>query len=240
MAERPILSIDGFRDAARAGDPPDNVQIRIAPEAKIEAGESRSVEFTISTAAVDRVGDTIAAAGWDLKNYRKNPVVLWAHDSRSLPVARGLNVRVEDGALKASAEFTPAGVARFNDTVFEMVKSGFLNAVSVGFRPLKWAWTEDADRRYGIDFMEQELLEFSIVPIPANPEALIEARSYGIDIEPMCAWARDLLNATGAEVVLTRERFETLERAAALVAPNASPRRRLTERALDLARLKSP
>lgn len=168
--------------------------------ATIKAGEgaSRSMTFTISTAAVDRMGDTVAVEGWKLENYRKNPVVLWAHDSSSLPVAKAPRVWIEDGALKAEAEFTPAGMARFNDTVFDMLKGGFLNAVSVGFQPLKWQWTEAPDRKFGIDFAEQELLEFSIVPVPANAEALVEARAAGIDVAPLRDWAERTIKAIDA------------------------------------------
>lgn len=145
-------------------------------------GESRSLDFTISSAAVDRYGDTIAADGWKLTNFRKNPVVLWMHDNTMLPVAKASNVRVEDGKLKARAEFTPAEMVRYNDIVFDMLKAGFLSATSVGFVPLKYNFVDDPARRFGIDFLEQELLEFSIVTVPANPEALIEGRSIPIAV----------------------------------------------------------
>jgi phage head maturation protease len=51
---------------------------------------------------------------------------------------------------------------------------GYLKATSVGFMPLKYTFSKDPAREYGIDFLEQELLEFSIVTIPANPDALID------------------------------------------------------------------
>ncbi len=146
--------------------------------AEIKASaDKRELQFTISTASVDRMGDTIDAKGWELDAYRKNPVVLWAHDNQSLPVGKATRVWIEDGKLKATAEFTPEGMAKFNDTIFEMLKGGFLNAVSVGFLPKDYKFTEDADRRFGIDFLKQELLEFSVVSVPANSEALIEGRS---------------------------------------------------------------
>ena len=45
--------------------------------------------------------------------------------------------------------------------------------MSVGFAPIKFKFTSDPERKFGIDFIEQELLEFSIVPVPANPDAVI-------------------------------------------------------------------
>jgi HK97 family phage prohead protease len=146
-------------------------------EIKAVEGDVRALDFVISTAAVDRYGDTVAVDGWKVLNFRKNPVVLWMHDNNMLPVGKASNIRVEDGALKARVEFTPESLVRYNDIVFTMLKSGFLSATSVGFIPLKYNFVDDPQRRFGIDFLEQELLEFSIVTVPANAEALIEGRS---------------------------------------------------------------
>jgi len=136
--------------------------------------EKRSVTFTITTGAVDRDNDTINVDGWDLKSYLKNPVVLFAHRSDLPPVAKATSVVKTAGALRATTEFLPAGIYPLADQVYEMVKRGFLRATSVGFRPKrdKYSWNEE---RGGIDFEEQELLEFSVVPVPSNPEALLSA-----------------------------------------------------------------
>lgn len=196
-------SIDAFRAAAKDGaSPGDEVAIRASFDTEIKAadGDSRSVSFTISTQSVDRMGDTISIDGWKLEAYRKNPVVLWAHDSTSLPVGKAPKIWTDKTSLKAEAEFTPAGMARFNDTVYDMIKGGFLNATSVGFAPLKYAFVDDPTRKYGIDFLEQELLEFSIVPVPANSEALVESRAAGIDLDPVLDWAEKLLGADAERV----------------------------------------
>jgi hypothetical protein len=117
------------------------------------AGDAeRSLDFVISTDTVDRMGDTIDVEGWDLGNYRKNPVVLWAHDSSLMPVAKASNIRVEDGKLKARAEFMPADMSTFADSVFRALKGGFLSAVSVGFAPVKYAFSDEPGRSFGIDF----------------------------------------------------------------------------------------
>jgi hypothetical protein len=71
------------------------------------------------------MGDTIAVDGWQLANFRKNPVVLWAHDSSMMPVAKASNIRVEDGKLKARAEFMPRDISGFADAVFKAIKQGF-------------------------------------------------------------------------------------------------------------------
>jgi HK97 family phage prohead protease len=192
---RKFITPEKFKEAVKGGEAPPETGLRkeFIAEVKAEADDSRVLTFTISTASVDRQGDSVAIDGWELGAYRKNPVVLWAHDYTSLPLARSLTEWKEGGALKSRVEFTPAGMARFNDTVFDMYKGGFLSAVSVGFLPTKWAWAEDEGRKYGIDFLAQELLEFSCVPVPANAEALIEARSAGLDMEPLKDWAASIL-----------------------------------------------
>ena len=147
-----------------------------------EAGEDR-VQFVISTGSVDRDNDTVNPAGWRLENYRRSPVVLFAHDYRALPVARASEIGVVGGQLCAVAEFVPAAIYPFAKQVLDMLRAGFLNAVSVGFRPLKYVQNA---QRGGFDFIEQELLEFSVVPVPANPEALVVGR--GVDEGAVKAW----------------------------------------------------
>lgn len=152
---------------------------KLAPQ----AAETRAVDFILSTAEKDRVGDCIDPKGWRLDPYLKNPVVLWQHNRDLPPIAKATNVRVEGGSLKATATFATAEQNPLADTVYRLLQGGFLNAVSVGFRPLKYAFREGDD--FGIDFQEQELLEFSVVNVPCHQGALAEARSKGIDLSPL-------------------------------------------------------
>jgi HK97 family phage prohead protease len=167
-----------LREARDAGTPFCHILRRDFQAAvRSVADDSRALDFVISTAAIDRYGDTVAPEGWKLANFRKNPVVLWMHDNTKLPVAKATNVRIENGTLKARAVFTPPGQVWFNDTVLRLLKDGFLSAASVGFIPTKYKFIDDPARPFGIDFLEQDLLEFSIVTVPANPDALIEGRA---------------------------------------------------------------
>lgn len=138
----------------------------------VEEISPRKMGFIISTAAIDRDGDTIDPKGWDLTHYKRNPVVLWAHDYTQLPVGKALNIEATKDGLKADVEFPPPGTYPFADTVHDMLKAGFLNATSVGFAPVEHAQAKTRERGY--DFSKQELLEFSIVPVPSNPEALAQ------------------------------------------------------------------
>lgn len=133
-------------------------------------------EVMISTEAVDRQGDIVRATGARLENYLKNPVVLWAHDYNQPPVAKALSIEIIPGkGVKATFQFPEWGVNPHADVIRRLWAAGFLNATSIGFIPLasKPIDEEEEDYWWGPrDFVEWEMLEFSIVPVPANQEAL--------------------------------------------------------------------
>lgn len=185
-------SIKG-RDALRSflvkdGLAHDDVEAAVDSLGKDEAVFS----FLLSSAAVDRENDSINQSGWQLDNYRKNPVVLWAHDYAQLPLGVASAVYVAPEGLKAVDRFSTDH--ELACTVAALIEKRFLNAVSVGFRALKWNWNED--RAFGIDVEESELLEHSVVPVPCHPDALIEARSLGHNIAPVIRWAEQTLVGT--------------------------------------------
>lgn len=185
------------RLAALTAHPDEQVRKQFA--VSLEKGavdpDARTVKFTITTGAVDRDNDTIDPKGWDVSEFLKNPVVLWAHDYSQLPVARAIDIVPTGDGLQSTAQFPPKGVYPFADTVFALIESGFLNASSVGFRPIA---ADPAVDRDGIDFKKQGLLEWSIVPVPANADALVVARSKGIDTMPIAKWATTFLrNVSG-------------------------------------------
>lgn len=195
----PVVPLDEWKDAARQGQRPPEGVIRKTPDTEIKQveEESRVLRFVISTGTPDRDRDVITPEGWDLRHYKKNPIIAWSHSYVSeLPIARAKKIRVEDGKLVAEAEFAPAEFnERYNplaESVFQMLKAGFLNATSVGFKPKKYAYNED---RRGVDFFEQELLEFSVCALPSNPDCLVEARAAGIDVEPIREWAKAILES---------------------------------------------
>jgi HK97 family phage prohead protease len=157
----------------------------------VNEGDTRQMQFLISTAAIDRDNDSIDPKGWDVTNYLKNPVVAFAHDYKSLPVAKCLKIGTTAKGLEALAEFPPLGTYPFADQVYGMLKSGFLNATSVGFRPIDF---EPALDRKGFNFKSQELTEFSIVPIPSNPQALVQQRSAGTPDATVRVWCKALLD----------------------------------------------
>ena len=127
--------------------------------------------FLISNEDVDRHGDVVLARGWRLEAYRRNPVFLWAHDYARPVIGRAQSVWAEPGQLLARMEFAPTAFAK---EVAALYRSGYQQGVSVGFKPLRYEERrqERTGAFLGIRFLEQELLEVSAVPVPANRDAL--------------------------------------------------------------------
>ncbi len=144
---------------------------------------------TITTDSIDRDGEVIVPQGMNSKNYERNPVLLWNHDTAQ-PIGKAISLRRGESSIDAEFEFAarPAEYDGdwFPDYVRGLVAAGVLRAVSIGFQPLdggtRQATKADIDR-YGSGvnrvFNKWALLEVSIVSVPANQDALITAVSKG-------------------------------------------------------------
>jgi len=150
----------------------------------------RSAEFVISTGSLDRYNSTIAPAGWRLDAFKANSVVLWSHDDSIPAIARAENTFIDGDKLRSQAIFATRDMHPLADTVYQLVKAKFISAASVGWVPLDY----EIDGDGVIHYLEQELLEWSVVNIPANPECLTRARSFGIDTRPLAEWAEQSLD----------------------------------------------
>jgi len=168
-----------------------------------------TLDFIASTATLDRYKEIIEPAGWRLDSYRSNPVFQNAHNYGdilfTLGKALSTEVRAVGGGqalcqrIQFATEVNP--VARI---AYGLYKGGFLNAVSVGFIPLRWedggksAEAGPAPRRR---YLEQELLEVSAVAIPANPDALALGLKSGAvaksDLQETVELLRALVGAQG-------------------------------------------
>jgi len=146
---------------------------------KEKDADNRTIGFLVSTSDIDRDQEIIDPKGWKLKNYKKNPVFLWAHDHRGLPIARGVKFKSNEEGLLIDYQFATADEYPFADTVYKLYNGGYLNAVSVGFIPLKWEDGNPEKNRFRRRYFEQELLEVSAVAVPSNFNALMQARGSG-------------------------------------------------------------
>lgn len=127
------------------------------------------LEAIITTSIVDRHGEVIETEGIDTDSYMNNPVVLYGHNYSALPIGRTLKLTKTKNKIKAKFELA-INEYPFAMDVYKMVKGGFLNAVSIG--GVVREWSEDWTR-----ILKMDMVEFSIVPVPANEEAIITGRS---------------------------------------------------------------
>lgn len=145
--------------------------------------ERREITSLVSTETVDSYGEILLAEGADLDRYRKNPVVLWAHDQGQPPIGNASRIEAIGGegieAVTKFHQFTQ--VAR---DAWELYKAGIMKAWSVGFN---YDWSGDESPwRYDSKLdafvvIRWELYEYSAVPVPANADALTRAAGDGCD-----------------------------------------------------------
>lgn len=139
----------------------------------------QGMEFVLSDESVDRMGDIISADGWDLESFKKNPIALWGHRS-DMPIGTWDNVRVQDKTLRGKLTLAPKGTLPRIDELRALIEAGILRAVSVGFRNIESEPIDHKDPFGGRRFIKQELVECSLVSIPANANAVATAKSLNI------------------------------------------------------------
>jgi HK97 family phage prohead protease len=131
----------------------------------------RQIRVIASDATPDRMGDVLEAKGCQLDDFRQNPVMLAQHDADK-PIGRWPSIEVKNGRLEALGEFAPEGVSELADEYCRLAKAGIIRAVSVGFIPIEY----EPRRGGGYLFKRWDLLELSLVSVPANPNALVIER----------------------------------------------------------------
>ena len=152
--------------------------------------DPRVLRFVASTNDIDRDGDIIDVDGWNLNEWQKNPVIMWAHDYTLPPIAKGIraerdirnNQLVIDARFPTISELAPEGNpsehAKFIETIFQMYKTDCLNAVSVGCSYDKIDENTNTNPKYAncrYHVVKQTLMELSCCPIGSNPNALRSA-----------------------------------------------------------------
>jgi HK97 family phage prohead protease len=150
--------------------------------------ENFRLTMVASTQDVDRHGDTVLQAGWDIKPFGKNPVILNSHNyyDATEVIARAENTRVEGKGKRA--KLIQEWVFAVNENpkakiIFDLYAGGFLHASSVGFIPRKFAEKPDGSRDWFV-IEQAELLEVSAVSVPANAMALAKSKGIAVDELP--------------------------------------------------------
>lgn len=131
--------------------------------------DKRVIRGIATTPGVDRVGDIVEPLGVTFKNPLP---FLWQHMHDKpigtvkfdKPTAEGITFTAE------LPEIAEEGTLRDRiEEAWQSIKAGLVRAVSIGFRPIEYAFMDEG----GIRFIKSEVYELSAVTIPANAQALI-------------------------------------------------------------------
>ena len=135
--------------------------------------------WTLSTFDLDRYGERIDPMGWDFSQYAKNPVVEWSHNYLIPAIGKIEGLTVDDEGLHGLVIFNDKSFDPFAWGIEQRVRAGVIRAGSVGFRVIEIEIPSKEDSKDGTSliFRKQELLEFSICNVPANPFALAKSMS---------------------------------------------------------------
>ncbi len=156
---------------------------------ELSPAQRTDVSF-ITTRAMDRDREIVLPEGIELEDYRANPIVLFGHDQNK-PVGKCLWVKATPEGLTAKtryAERPKSFVGEWQpDFVFEMVRADVLRGKSIGFLPLEM---RDPTAEELAEYPDCQnvitrslLLEYSVVSVPSNPNALVEVVGKGIGWE---------------------------------------------------------
>lgn len=151
--------------------------------------EAKTIRFKISDNLPDRMGEIVDQATWDFKNYLNNPVVFWGHESREpeyvLGTAQSLDIEGDAtyATLKLDEDINPKAAL-----VWQQLLRGTIRCVSVGFIAHSEEYVNDIPV-----LKDNELLEISIVPIPANPRAIALSLKEGTLSRKDAKWLMDTM-----------------------------------------------
>ena len=162
----------------------EDIEKGLRPEAVVfENSESKDKEFDdsqtsiksfISTEDMDRSGDIMTIKGIDISHYKDNPIVLYNHD-RNTVIAKNerLTRTTNDKGVKVLQAVTKFAPTQFAQELYEMAKLGFIKGWSISFIPKEWETRSD-EKSTGWNIFKSLLLEYSLVTIPDNQNALTQ------------------------------------------------------------------
>lgn len=162
----------------------EKIKIRnFSAEIRKKNEETRTVTFIASDESRDSAHTILLQDGWDLSRFEKNPIIgynhqvygSWKPEDVDFVIGKG-HAYIEDKKLLVDITFEPAEINALADKVYKKVLFGSLNSVSVGFIPIRGHWSDKEDEGPGKKnetyfYDEMQLLEISVVNIPANGNA---------------------------------------------------------------------
>ncbi len=159
-------------------------RVMVVTEAR-QTEDGSAHRMVIAANELSRNGDELNLRGISFKNYRKNPVVLWAHDAyEGIPIAKTVKIgHDEQGRIAADFEFNSED--EFAARVENAWNGGFIRGASIRYMPTKVVEVRNEDGSVDrLRVEESDLLEWSLVPVPADPDSVrAAARALGLPAE---------------------------------------------------------
>jgi len=138
---------------------------KLYTKAEIKEKDAEVFTAVASSEVEDRQGEVVKQSGWDLKNFKKNPILLYMHD-HTKPIGKATRVWLDKATNKLMFKGFISEATEELRGYKQLMADGILNSFSVGFRPMEMD---------GNEITKSELFEISLVSVPANPEARLLA-----------------------------------------------------------------
>ena len=183
--------------------------------------EDRTITFVASTGARDSAHTVLNQDNWDLTRFNANPIIgyqheiygAWSAGDVDFVIGKG-HAYVEDKKLMVDITFEPKDINPLAEKIYQKILFGSINSVSVGFLPIGKGEEGPGEARETYYYAGQQLLEISVVNIPANPEATKKGEdSTAAELEELRkqgAPATDTAPDAGKEAELKRNSILTI------------------------------
>lgn len=167
--------------------------------ASVERAEGKMLAIATDE-TLDRQGDVLPIEAWDVRSFKKNPVLLWAHDYSVPPVGVAKNLRIDKEKKRMTFEPVFHELTQLAREVKAMFENDppIMNSFSVGFIP------HFEQAREGDKMVPLELLEISAVPVPANPSARLTEKAMSFEDDER-ATVKSWLDDNDAELPTKKE-----------------------------------
>jgi HK97 family phage prohead protease len=191
-------------------------------EVKAEGAEGEFTGYGSVFDVVDSQGDSIAKGAFTQSLMARMPKMLWQHDMAD-PIGRWTEAREDSKGLYLRGKLTLG--TRRGAEAHALMKDGALDGLSIGYRVPAGGASRDGNVRM---LKQLDLWEVSIVTIPANASAMVDAVKSGDFAEQDL---EDLLRSNGfsrtaAKAVVSRgfKGYRDVLREAGIAGPEFDPR----------------
>lgn len=151
--------------------------------------QNRTATFYVSSGEIDRYGEIVSPEAFDdetIAAFMQNPVMLAGHQhsgwgGEPTVIGHWLSVKRSGKRIEATCTFASTELA---EDYWKLVQDGSLRACSIGFMVREWEMREvgSGNNKMRVRvFTKIELLEISIVAVPANRQALMKAAGFSVD-----------------------------------------------------------